>query len=145
VGGVLYKVGFRSANLLKMSLVTTTAMLAMCLLALAETTNTAEAAFPDENGKIAFTGITPRAAETTNNWEVYTVNPDGSELAKITNNPAIDMSPAWSPDGTKIAFMRNDAMVSASGFNNEDIYVMNADGTEQRRLTDDTGDDSQPA
>jgi hypothetical protein len=39
----LYRVGFKSANLLKMSLVTTTAMLAICLLALAETTNTAEA------------------------------------------------------------------------------------------------------
>src|ERR671932_391217 len=100
---MLYKVGLRSANLLKMSLV------------------------------------------TTNNWEIYTVNPDGSELAKITNNPASDMNPAWSPDGTKIAFRRNDAMVSASGLNNEDIYVMNADGTEQRRLTDDTGDDSLPA
>jgi Tol biopolymer transport system component len=95
------------------------------------------------NGKIAFMGIRSRDARTTNNWEIYTVNADGSGLAKLTNNPAIDLSPSWSPDGRKIAFMRNGANVTNSG-TAENIYVMNADGTGQKRLTD-TNVDSDPA
>ena len=48
------RVAFRSANLLKVSLVTTAAMLAICLLAFAETTDAAETASLPDNGKIAF-------------------------------------------------------------------------------------------
>jgi Tol biopolymer transport system component len=95
------------------------------------------------NGKIAFGGILPRDARTTNNWEIYTVNADGSGLAKLTNNPATDVYPSWSPDGRKIAFMRDDALVTNNGLN-EVIYVMNADGTGQKRLTN-TGVDFYPA
>src|SRR5215203_1460103 len=56
------------------------------------------------NGKIVFAGILPRDARTTNNWEIYTVNADGSGFAKLTNNPATDVYPSWSADGRKIAF-----------------------------------------
>jgi dipeptidyl aminopeptidase/acylaminoacyl peptidase len=135
---VLYRVAFRRDNVLKVSLVTGAAMLAICLLALAETTNTAEAISLPKNGKIAFAGILSSDFGTTDNWEIYTVNPDGSELVKITNNPAIDVDPVWSPNGKKIAFVRGTANVTNSA-SDEDIYVMNADGTEQKRLTDDSG------
>jgi LPXTG-motif cell wall-anchored protein len=80
------------------------------------------------NGKIAFAGIHPEDADTTNNWDIYTVNADGSGLVKITNTPAIDVDPAWSPDGKKIAFMSNRA-------NSLDIFIMDADGGNVRRLT----------
>ena len=50
----------------------------------------------------------------------------------------MDQSPAWSPDGDRIAFM---SIVDW----NWDIYVVNADGTEQTRLTDDPGLDSSPS
>lgn len=120
---------------LKVSLVSAAAMLAICLLALVETTNKAEAAFPGENGKIAFEGSLAEedcgdgCVSSGENWEIYTVNADGSELVKITNNPSgADVNPAWSPDGTRIAYSRD-------GIVNEDIYVMNADGTGQKRLT----------
>jgi hypothetical protein len=71
-------VALRSANLLKLWLVTTAAMLAIYLLALGETTNTAEAedSLP-ENGKIAFSNITG----TSGMYEIYTVEPDGSGLS----------------------------------------------------------------
>ena len=36
--------------------------------------------------------------------EIYVMNADGSNQVRLTNNPAYDMSPAWSPDGTRIAF-----------------------------------------
>src|SRR5215216_505752 len=73
---MLYRVARKSANLLKVSLVTSAAMLAICLLALVETTNTAEAedSLP-ENGKIAFESIPPGDAGT-----IYTVEPGGSNV-----------------------------------------------------------------
>jgi Ca2+-binding RTX toxin-like protein len=51
-----------------------------------------------------------------------------------------DNDPAWSPDGTRIAF---DGSRDDPG--NQDVYVMNADGTGVRRLTSDLADDSHPA
>ena len=38
------------------------------------------------------------------NREIYVMNADGSGQTRLTTNPAIDTSPAWSPDGTKILF-----------------------------------------
>ena len=123
---MLYKVAFKSADLLRMSLVTPAAMLAICLLALVETTNTAEAedSLP-ENGKIAFASMHLRDLTTTYNWEIYTVNADGSELRKLTNNTSSDLTPAWSPDGTKIAY---------DSFGPQ-MTVMDADGSNKRKLT----------
>ncbi len=63
---------------------------------------------------------------------VWLMNADGSNHTNLTNNPAGDDQPAWSPDGTKIAFY------SASG-RNTDIWVMNADGTDQTKITNNGG------
>jgi len=49
-----------------------------------------------------------------------------------------DGEPAWSPDGTKIAFV-------SQRDGNDQIYVMNADGSGQTRLTHDTASDLTPA
>ena len=56
------------------------------------------AAFPGQNGKIAF------VSTRDGNNEIYTMNPDGSGQTNITNNKAVDEAPAFSPDGKKIAF-----------------------------------------
>jgi dipeptidyl aminopeptidase/acylaminoacyl peptidase len=70
------------------------------------------------NAKIAFN------SNRDGNDEIYVMNADGTGQTRLTNNAASDFEPAWSPDGTKIAFNR--------GF---DIFVMNADGSEPTRLT----------
>jgi dipeptidyl aminopeptidase/acylaminoacyl peptidase len=71
------------------------------------------------------------------NWEIYVMNADGSDVRRLTHNTASDGYPAWSPDGRKLAFTRfRPAHSSPSGSvpGYSDVYVMNADGTGQRRL-----------
>jgi hypothetical protein len=66
------------------------------------------------------------------------MNADGSGQMKVTSDPAADFEPAWSPDGSRIAFtsMRD-------GINQ--VYVMNADGTGQTNLTNSGLHDLQPS
>ena len=81
---------------------------------------------------------------------IYTVKIDGSDL--VLTNPAQDSLllpdwyPAWSPDGGKIAFasMRAYSWLNAPGAN-DDLYVMNPNGSGVTRLTDSPIDESWPA
>ncbi|MGZ4694127.1 MAG: TolB family protein, partial [Acidimicrobiales bacterium] len=110
-----------------------TATVALVAATVVLTGSGARAAFPGANGRIAFTSV------RDGNFEIYTVEPDGSGLLRLTNNQADDEMPAWSPDGTRIAFVSNrDA-------SNEDIYTMNADGSGVVRITDDPSPDFDPA
>jgi Tol biopolymer transport system component len=62
---------------------------------------------------------------------IYVTEADGSKGRRLSRVESSDNIPDWSPDGKKIAFagVRGTAVVSA------DVYVMNADGTGERRLT----------
>jgi Tol biopolymer transport system component len=53
------------------------------------------------------------------------MNADGSDVIRVTNGR--DAAPAWSPDGTRIAFYREEGEVSA-------IFLVNADGSDLVRL-----------
>jgi Tol biopolymer transport system component len=70
------------------------------------------------------------------NPEIYTIRADGSGLLRLTYNPAFDDSPAISPDGRQIVFLtaRHDPSPHFPNFKYE-IYVMEVDGSNLRRLT----------
>ena len=61
------------------------------------------------------------------NWEIFVINADLSNGVNLTNHTAADRFPRWSPDGTKIVWGRFDG-------NSENVFVMNADGSNQRDL-----------
>lgn len=86
-----------------------------------------EAAFPGGNGRIAFQTF------RDGNYEIYAMNADGSAPARLTNELPFDGDPAWSADGTRIAF--------SSVFG---IQVMNADGSGRFSVTT-SPFDSEPA
>ena len=62
------------------------------------------------------------------NPEIHSVNADGTNLTRLTNNPANDDAPTWSPDRRRIAF-------ASDRDGSPEIYVMNADGTNVVRRT----------
>lgn len=100
-----------------------TAVLASCLLCVLAQVAPAHAAFPGANGKIAF------ARFMGDGVDIFTVNPDGTGETRLTTNSGGNGLPAWSPDGSRIAF-------SSSRDNEQgEIYVMGADGSNQVRLT----------
>ena len=71
------------------------------------------------------------------NWEVYVMNADGTNLINLANHPARDGGAAWSPDGLRIAFNSNrDGNWENNPDANREVYVMNADGTNPVKLTD---------
>jgi hypothetical protein len=45
------------------------------------------------------------ASQRDGNYEIYSMNADGSDQRRLTNNPRLDWDPSWSPDKTKIVFM----------------------------------------
>jgi hypothetical protein len=91
-------------------------------------------------GRIAF------SASLRGVWEIYTINPDGTDLRRVTTvaelgpRPPVHIWPAWSPDGWKIAYTH---LYNDKG--NQDIFVVNADGTGATQLTTASGRDNYPA
>jgi Tol biopolymer transport system component len=71
---------------------------------------------------IAFTNL------REDNFDIYVVKTDGSGLRNLTDHPAQDLLPAWSPDGARIAFFS-----SRTGW--PEIYVIQADGSGLMQIT----------
>jgi len=67
---------------------------------------------------------------------IFTIGIDGENLTRLTNSENNDEGPVWSPDGTKIAFFSNRREGKDERPVSLQIYIMNADGTGQTRITD---------
>ena len=77
--------------------------------------------------------------------QIYVMNEDGSGQTRLTNSaPFDDMQPAWSPDGTRIAFTRGIVYQSAN-LAASSIVVMDAGGGNERVLADEPGVNVRPA
>jgi Tol biopolymer transport system component len=100
------------------------------------TENSQNTEVPQETNKYA-KGKIVYVSERDGNPEIYTMNPDGTEQNRLTNNESYDLMPVFSPDGTKIAFV-------SERDGNPEIYTMNNDGTNQERLTEVTSYDYSP-
>jgi len=83
-------------------------------------------------GKIVF------QSNRDGNFDIYSMEADGTGLKQLTNSPGYDVSPAWSPDGSHIVF-------ASDRQGNWDIYVMRSDGSDVRKLTSPPGSNTAPS
>ncbi|MEE8294207.1 MAG: hypothetical protein V3R64_00700 [Sphingomonadales bacterium] len=67
--------------------------------------------------------------------QIFTIDIDGKNLTQLTDKEYNDERPVWSPDGKKIAFFSNRSEKKDEQPVSLQIYIMNADGTGQRRIT----------
>ena len=94
----------------------------------------AEANFPGKPGKIAFAGYDGQ------DYEIYTINPNGGGKKQLTDNSSDDRYPAYSASGKKIAYSGED------GPNGDyEIYTINSGGGGKKQLTDNSTDDRYPS
>jgi TolB protein len=77
--------------------------------------------YSPDGSRIAFT------SNRDGNPEIYIMNRDGTGMRRMTNHPAIDVTPTWSPTGNQIAWVSDRT-------GTPHIYVMNVDGTGLRQL-----------
>ena len=84
-------------------------------------------------------------------FDIFSIRPDGTDLRRLTTTPGGDSHPAWSPDGQHILFSS-----SRHGFKDEapmhdipqpygELFIMRADGSDQRALTDNRWEEGTPA
>ncbi len=83
----------------------------------------------DTNGRIAF------SSDRSGVFAIWTINPDGTGAAQLTHHGTNlqDWWPVVSPDGRQIAFTRYTRTDKTPG--SQALYIMNADGSNLRRLT----------
>lgn len=85
-------------------------------LATPEATSPVANDFQPATGRIAF------QSNRDGNLEIYRMTAEGDQLTNLTNHPADDTNPAWSPDGQRLAF------TSSRDGNANGLYLMNDDG-----------------
>lgn len=89
--------------------------------------NTSRPTVSPDGMKIAF--ASDKDGKGRYDFNIWIMDIDGSNLKKLTDYDEFDSDPAWSPDGKQIAFTR---ATERGAF---DIMIMNADGTNQRNIT----------
>lgn len=90
------------------------------------------AEFSPDGTKIAYVGTGPKpCCDPEYNNDIWVMDPDGTDQEQLTktNYPQQNLSPTWSPDGTKLAY----SAVPSEGGTDAGFHVMDADGTDQVR------------
>ncbi|MCP3996346.1 MAG: hypothetical protein GY722_15000 [bacterium] len=82
-------------------------------------------------------GVIAFASTRDGDGDIWTVQPDGSELTNLTETTTNEIHPFWSPDGSQLVFVSDRT-------GNQELFVMNADGSAPAQLTDDAADDWGP-
>jgi TolB protein len=72
-------------------------------------------------------------------FELFTMNADGSHVRQITFNEIDDDDPAWSPDGTHVVFHRDVDLLIGPDHRNWDVLTMRVSGSDERNLTNNPG------
>lgn len=117
----------------------------LCAGGLVAAASPALAAFPGQNGRIAFD------SDRQGNLDIWTMRPGGRDLRNLTKgSEAVDASANWNPDGRQIAFMSDRVTPDnpdPRGKQGPDfeIFVMNANGSNPRQITFNELDDEDPA
>lgn len=86
--------------------------------------------------RMVFARLSSELVDSTNLWLADAL---GSGRRLLTREPGIQQHPAWSPDGTRIAY------VAGKAYRSTELYVINADGSERRRLTTNHAHEALPA
>lgn len=71
------------------------------------------------SGRIAFVAI------TSGNWDLWTMNADGTDLVQLTDTPIDERYPTWSPDGKKLVYSTSDGK----------LWSINRDGTDPKTFS----------
>jgi Tol biopolymer transport system component len=104
--------------------------------------------FSPDGTKITFTSYPEPVIDYEVPYEIYIMNVDGSGQTNISNTPDEDeQASCFSPDGSKIAFQTGRDKIRGLGgyLSNEEIYLMNPDGSCQVNITNNPdGDDMFP-
>ena len=79
--------------------------------------------------------------------QIFVMNSDGTNEIPLTDNDAQNYQPSWSSDGTKIVFLsnRDDPNRAIDDYFPAEIYIMNSDGSNQIRLTNNDFHDYEPS
>lgn len=91
--------------------------------------------------RIVFDGPGPEGARQ--GWDIYVIDVDGTNLVNLTNSDTVDLEPQWSPDGSTILFRsrRDPPPGWTQGDAPDELYLMAPDGSDVRRLTEDSAID----
>ena len=103
-------------------------------------------AWSPDGKRIVFTSRREKNQDGHFNLEIYVMDDDGRNQQNLTNNPNEDRYPSWSPDGKRIVFSsRRDGHFRGNFGITHEIYVMDADGENQQRLTENRQYDWHPS
>jgi Tol biopolymer transport system component len=83
----------------------------------------------------AFQEIISFHSNRAGNWEIYVMEPDGSNVRRLSDNEAMDAALVWSPDGQRAAF-------TSDRTGDREVFVMHADGSGLVNITNDPSSDS---